>query len=119
MRRLGGWSATAAALLASAGRKVVRGEPWRPQAGLCGWAERRHPGPAVSGTLIGQTPLESLAQINAPVAQLDRVLPSEGRGREFESRRARQSTKRAPLVGAFLLIRVPVGMMRTLFDKPA
>ena len=26
----------------------------------------------------------------APVAQLDRVLPSEGRGREFESRRARQ-----------------------------
>ena len=27
----------------------------------------------------------------APVAQLDRVLPSEGRGREFESRRARQS----------------------------
>src|SRR5574337_598085 len=26
---------------------------------------------------------------NAPVAQLDRVLPSEGRGRGFESRRAR------------------------------
>jgi hypothetical protein len=25
----------------------------------------------------------------APVAQLDRALPSEGRGREFESRRAR------------------------------
>ena len=27
---------------------------------------------------------------NAPVAQMDRVLPSEGRGREFESRQARQ-----------------------------
>ena len=26
----------------------------------------------------------------APVAQLDRALPSEGRGREFESRRVRQ-----------------------------
>ena len=26
----------------------------------------------------------------APVAQLDRVLPSEGKGREFESRQARQ-----------------------------
>ena len=28
------------------------------------------------------------AVIHAPVAQLDRVLPSEGRGRGFESRRA-------------------------------
>jgi hypothetical protein len=28
---------------------------------------------------------------DAPVAQLDRVLPSEGRGRGFESRRARQN----------------------------
>src|SRR2546426_2855079 len=27
--------------------------------------------------------------LSAPVAQLDRALPSEGRGREFESRRAR------------------------------
>ena len=30
---------------------------------------------------------------NAPVAQLDRVLPSEGRGRAFESRRARHGFK--------------------------
>ena len=30
----------------------------------------------------------------APVAQLDRALPSEGRGREFESRRARQQIQR-------------------------
>src|SRR6516162_3267901 len=30
----------------------------------------------------------------APVAQLDRALPSEGRGREFESRRVRQSFQR-------------------------
>ena len=27
----------------------------------------------------------------APVAQLDRALPSEGRGREFESRRVRHA----------------------------
>jgi hypothetical protein len=34
----------------------------------------------------------------APVAQLDRVLPSEGRGRTFESSRARQfSTRQIPL----------------------
>jgi hypothetical protein len=30
------------------------------------------------------------AHRNAPVAQLDRVLPSEGRGRGFESRLVRQ-----------------------------
>ena len=28
-------------------------------------------------------------RVDAPVAQLDRALPSEGKGREFESRRAR------------------------------
>jgi hypothetical protein len=31
-----------------------------------------------------------MTSFSAPVAQLDRALPSEGRGREFESRRARQ-----------------------------
>lgn len=31
----------------------------------------------------------------APVAQLDRVLPSEGKGRGFESRRARQLSSTA------------------------
>ena len=31
-----------------------------------------------------------MAALNASVAQLDRVLPSEGRGRGFESRRMRQ-----------------------------
>ena len=36
--------------------------------------------------------LRSLPYKNhAPVAQLDRVLPSEGKGRTFESSRARQS----------------------------
>ena len=33
------------------------------------------------------------AALNAPVAQLDRVLVSETKGREFESRRARQIKK--------------------------
>ena len=36
---------------------------------------------------------------NAPVAQLDRVLPSEGRGRRFESCRARQIRKRSREAG--------------------
>src|SRR5262249_52911213 len=31
-----------------------------------------------------------MTYLRAPLAQLDRALPSEGRGREFESRRARQ-----------------------------
>src|SRR6185312_13860709 len=35
-------------------------------------------------------------KVNAPVAQLDRVLPSEGRGRGFESRQARQINDFAP-----------------------
>ena len=33
----------------------------------------------------------TIASHEAPVAQLDRVLPSEGRGHRFESCRARQS----------------------------
>ena len=33
---------------------------------------------------------KSLKAIEAPVAQLDRVLPSEGRGHRFESCRVRQ-----------------------------
>lgn len=34
--------------------------------------------------------MRMIAPRNAPVAQLDRVLPSEGRGRGFESRLVRQ-----------------------------
>jgi hypothetical protein len=40
---------------------------------------------------------------SAPVAQLDRVLPSEGRGRGFESRWARQLQKRANFLGILAL----------------
>src|SRR5579859_855210 len=36
-------------------------------------------------------PLSVNSRANAPVAQLDRVLPSEGSGRTFESSRARHS----------------------------
>jgi hypothetical protein len=36
----------------------------------------------------------SSTPLRAPVAQLDRALPSEGRGREFESRRVRQYYQR-------------------------
>ena len=37
---------------------------------------------------------------DAPVAQLDRALPSEGRGQRFESSRARQLSFRRPLTMA-------------------
>ena len=43
---------------------------------------------------------------SAPVAQLDRVLPSEGRGHRFESCRARQKTQRVPS-GALFVFRFP------------
>src|SRR6185437_6533814 len=35
---------------------------------------------------------------SGPLAQLDRALPSEGRGREFESRRVRQLAGKAPRI---------------------
>ena len=41
--------------------------------------------------------------LQAPVAQLDRVLPSEGRGQRFESSRARQ-IQAAPFWGRFCLV---------------
>ena len=43
---------------------------------------------------------------HAPVAQLDRVLASEAKGRAFESRRARQSqTVRGALSGRVIPVR--------------
>ena len=45
--------------------------------------------------------LECAAHLNAPVAQLDRVLGFEPSGREFESLRARH-TKEGPHRGLFL-----------------
>ena len=49
-----------------------------------------------TGSLIRWTPPAKPAMLRthfAPVAQLDRVLPSEGRGRTFESCRARHIIK--------------------------
>ena len=46
-------------------------------------------------------PLSAIADNPAPVAQLDRVLPSEGRGRAFESRRARQLSPPSPFMAAW------------------
>jgi hypothetical protein len=46
-------------------------------------------------TSVGIRGVVAPALHQAPVAQLDRVLPSEGRGRAFESRRARQIQGRA------------------------
>jgi hypothetical protein len=39
--------------------------------------------------LYPTSPRMARDHLSAPVAQLDRALPSEGRGREFESRRVR------------------------------
>ena len=46
---------------------------------------------------------------NAPVAQLDRVLPSEGRGRAFESRRARHAYNGSVFADwpVFICVRLP------------
>lgn len=49
-----------------------------------------------------------IAPRNASVAQLDRVLPSEGRGRGFESRRMRQ-----------ILASTSQHMLRKPLEKPA
>jgi hypothetical protein len=48
---------------------------------------------AIRPTTIGDRLRSAANQYVAPVAQLDRVLPSEGRGRGFESRRARHFAK--------------------------
>ena len=48
-----------------------------------------------------------MSPAQASVAQLDRVLPSEGRGRGFESRRVHQIQMKKPQVerpGAFLWV---------------
>ena len=49
----------------------------------------------------------------APVAQLDRVPGYEPGGREFESLRARQATKKLTLGWAFLLHETPRGVSKT------
>ena len=46
--------------------------------------------PSLIKTRIGRFSPKNVDLPHAPVAQLDRVLPSEGRGRTFESSRARQ-----------------------------
>src|SRR5690606_14567715 len=62
-----------ARIIAAPLRLVAAHHGLRPSSGICLRA------------LLGRTP-----GLHAPVAQLDRVLPSEGRGRTFESSRARQ-----------------------------
>ena len=51
---------------------------------------------------IGIAPPKTLRYVPraGPVAQLDRALPSEGRGREFESRRVRQLRTKPRTPGA-------------------
>ncbi len=77
---------------ASAGKRII---PEPERAARAAWRSR----PAAEGAklLASAAPAEVLRKefgagpnrALAPVAQLDRALPSEGRGREFESRRVR------------------------------
>ncbi len=83
-----------------AGRKAAMPPP--PSDG------RRHRGDGVPGAALYAPPAAALwcrrispgrrqpPRGTAPVAQLDRALPSEGRGHEFESRRVRQLIRRNP-----------------------
>jgi hypothetical protein len=52
---------------------------------------RKSPGNADGKTVWRQRPSAANSTAHAPVAQLDRALPSEGRGHRFESCRVRQS----------------------------
>ena len=65
-----------------------------------------------------------IALRNALVAQLDRVLPSEGRGRGFESRRVRQIRQRPQEQSWGLLFLMPLdegtrgaGLLRPRFRR--
>ena len=54
--------------------------------------------------MYGQTAkLRHLQSQYAPVAQLDRVLPSEGRGHRFESCRARHLINSLQVVSCFFI----------------
>ena len=63
--------------------------PGKPRSGV-GTARRALSTLVIIATTVGGT---SHLKVSAPVAQLDRVLPSEGRGQRFESSRARHSLR--------------------------
>jgi hypothetical protein len=63
---------------------------WQAAAARPGLSGARLPGPVLDGT---RSRAVSSRPRHAPVAQLDRVLPSEGRGQRFESSRARHYFK--------------------------
>ena len=54
------------------------------------WAPRCAPPDCSPAADQLQTPMRDKVPVKAPVAQLDRALPSEGKGRTFESCRVRQ-----------------------------
>ena len=64
--------------------------------------------------------MRMMAPRSALVAQLDRVLPSEGRGRGFESRRMRQIHEKAPgeILGPFWFGQVQVRHDRSRLAPP-
>ena len=79
-------------------RSILHCEIWRMHGGVVNlkseasrgarpdtWRRANDP----AGTCLHRAPRGCIPNPPAPVAQLDRALPSEGRGREFESRRVR------------------------------
>src|SRR6478752_4373375 len=65
----------------------------------CGGGPARHAGHPTALPLIASS---ATSRRLAPVAQLDRALPSEGRGQGFESLRARQKNQRVRALSGFL-----------------
>src|SRR5690554_5375322 len=62
--------------------------------GMPGWTARAYAVTILAASRGPERPMYKRDQYKAPVAQLDRVLPSEGRGRRFKSCRARQKHQR-------------------------
>src|SRR5919107_494089 len=98
------------------GRKATSRRAARawPQPALC------CPPSEVAGRVwIGYTPPQALKP-QAPVAQLDRALPSEGKGHTFESCRVRQSTNTSAIsAGRLLQVSTDIAALAVRYDRPA
>ena len=65
-----------------------------------GWTARADTVTMLAASRGPERPLHKREHCKAPVAQLDRVLPSEGRGRRFKSCRARQNISKTATYGS-------------------
>ena len=67
--------------------------------------------------VTGTTDTRSLLSVDAPVAQLDRALPSEGRGQGFESLRVRHISEVTARTGRHWLSSAAVTFLRWRSDR--